>query len=122
MISKNDVKLYTGDINEMKIKNVRRIDKEYLFTMKISTIKKNASFYEDITGRIISFDFDCEIVPKEIAQKFLEDAFDRTPEKVDQLKCYYTSYENLSEKETFSKEEQKILNKRIKFMKKYTSQ
>ena len=122
MINKNNVKIYIGDINQMEIKRVRRIDDEYVFTMKITTIKEDASFYEDITGKIISFDFNSEIVSKEVARKFLKDCFNRTPEKIDQLKCYYTSYEELKEKETFSEGERKILEKKIEFMKRYTSQ
>ena len=111
------MKYCTGPIKNMYVKNMGVNEKIGEIVTESIVVRKNAPFYWNPLGRLVSFEYNTFLPTREEALTFVTEAAIRHPEHPEMATCLYADYGHMESHE-IGRKEFKALKKTYKAMRK----
>ena len=111
------MKYCTGSIKNMYVKKVGISETASKVVTESIVLKKNAPFYWNLLGRLISFEYNTFLPTKSEAEAFVVERAKNFPEHLHLATCMYADYGNMEVHE-IGRKEFKQLKKTYKVMRK----
>ena len=111
------MKYCTGPIKNMYVKNMGVNEGITEFITESIVLKKNAPFFWNGVGRLISFEYNTFLPTKNEAELFVLDAIRKHPDHPELATCMYADYGNMEVHE-IGRKEYNALRKTYKLMRK----
>ena len=107
--------IYTGEIKKIYVKNIDFSNNGSISEIELSqiTVVKEAKFYKNFLGKIISFKYDSLLPTEEEAKIYATNIISSHPTKIEEAECIFVDYDNLTP-DAITKEEFKQLKKQYK--------
>ena len=111
------MKYCTGPIKNMYVKSMGVNEKIGEIVTESIVLQKNAPFYWNPLGRLVSFEYNTFLPTKSEAEAFVEETARRHPERLDLATCMYADYGHMTVHE-IGRSEFKQLKKTYKAIRK----
>ena len=107
-------RIYTGEIRNLYVKSIEVNGKAMEVVTDSMVVRKDAPFYPNFVGKLISFEFDTYLPTKDEAEAYVRETVQRNPNiSLDRATCLYACYGEMSS-QSVSNEEFKTYKKTYK--------
>ncbi len=110
-----------GSIKNLYVSTYTRSGNNTTLVLSDAVIKEDAEFYRNITGKLISFDYDTHLASRDEATDLIVQAIENNPNTT-LLSCLFVDYDEVEYAGQISEKAFKQLSKRYKDQRKQSNQ